>query len=385
MEPHIRQHLELILQSQRRLEARLDRLDLAAGVVGTEADVADREAGRIRATPAVGGGESSGRDTTPFATSRLFARASDRALSDVAAGARTRTLEPRASLFQPLDEDDALYVIAAGIFECGRSESDEPVLAGPGDVLGLADLVRGSVRSSFARTPTGGEVLELSRSTILRVFGENPDLFLSAGRRLLETDGTAVDVVYSNRRCLSGAFSEVALESLMRALLTSGAVGTVTLSDGSGAVRGRVTIGGGSVLGARFAHLRGREAVLQALQVLGDEGGFSFTGTEHDAMVVATGERVDEDGMGLLDEAVNARDELTRLDRTYAREFGGTLKVGARTLVWRSPSTREIAEVVWHGIKEGRSLDDIERRLPRSRGAVRKVVAEMLAWGILAG
>ncbi|HET8644302.1 MAG TPA: cyclic nucleotide-binding domain-containing protein, partial [Vicinamibacteria bacterium] len=278
---------------------------------------------------------------------------------------------------------DRLYIVKSGVLEVlsnrDGAESVPVAYLGEGDVLGEVALLTGSPRSATARAPERAEVFTLDKAVFADLMQTLPtfarDLCVLLARRL---EATTLKIPRATTKQLQGNLRFFDLATVIQTLIGAQQTGTllVTLADGGERVT-EMFFYKGNVAKARFHHLTGDDAVFQLFQSP-LEGDFSFTGKVVDEEDVQAD--ITMPAISLLMESVRLQDELPLL-RARLPEPGQVMHQKAAQLAWTEADTVELAATVWHRLKKGASLNDLQREIPRCTHAIYSTVAGLLESG----
>jgi phosphoserine phosphatase RsbU/P len=148
----------------------------------------------------------------------LFASIPPDEIKKIFAGLRRSLLPPLSALFHEGDHGDCFYLIMEGTVDIIQAlgTADERVLTtmSPGDFFGEMCLLDPStVRSASALSPTGAQLLEMSRTDfndLLRRWPETAyNLARSLSSRLRDTDNVTISELKEKNRLLEKAYREL--------------------------------------------------------------------------------------------------------------------------------------------------------------------------------
>lgn len=316
--------------------------------------------------------------------SDLFAN-QDRAVLDAVLSQGTfETFGPGAIVFKQGDAGDRLYVIKSGVLEVITQPADNTptvtvAFLGVGEVVGELALLTGSPRSATIRCPENAELFRLDKAVFDDLMGSLPGMARSMceviARRL---EATTLKSRRVETKQLSGNLQFFDLATVIQTLIGSHQTGSLIVSSPKHQRVSEIVFFKGNIVRAVFQHLKGDDAMFQLFQSK-PEGEFAFTSRE-----VEEPQRPDitMPGISLLMESVRMSDELPMLqERLTDRKKVHKPKVAE--LEWTDGESRAAAKDVFAHMKDGASIEALEKESGRCSYWVYKVVLTLQTAGHL--
>ena len=314
--------------------------------------------------------------------SELFESQPEEVIRAVLAQGMLLEFGPGEVVFRQGDRGDRLYVVKSGVLEVlsTPTESTEAIpiaYLGTGEVLGELALLTGSARSATVRSPEHAELFAVDRGVFIDLMDTLPafprNLCVVLARRL---ETTTLKVPRASGKQLQGSLRFFDLATVIQTLIGSHQTGTLVVSREKRKLA-ELFFFRGNIYRARYRQLTGEDAVFQLFQTE-VEGEFSFTGREIREEEVQS--EVTLPAISLLMESVRLQDELPMLeeklpdpDRVFRQAVG--------QLSWEDADTVELAASVWVRLKNGASIRDLQRDVPRCSYSIYHTVATLLEGG----
>jgi CRP-like cAMP-binding protein len=313
--------------------------------------------------------------------SDLFERQPEEVLQAVLVQGQVMELGSQGILFRQGEEGERLYIVKSGALEVLTSGADGtetvPVAyLGVGEVLGEVALLTGSTRTATIRAPERAELFVLERRVFWDLMDTLPsfarDLCVVLARRL---DATTHKIPRTAARQLQGNLRFFDLATVIQTLIGAQQTGTLLVTQDEGAQKlAELFFFKGNIARGRVKHLTGDDAIYQLFQQP-LEGNFSFTGKPAEEGDVHAD--ITLPGISLLLEAVRLQDELALLKRKIpdpGRVFGQK----AVELQWSDVDSVELAASIWARLKNGSSVAELEKVIPRCSYAIYSTVAGLI-------
>jgi hypothetical protein len=320
-------------------------------------------------------------DTTVLTSAPIFAPLPEWVIQKVIARGEIRHYEEGAVLFSPADPSLEAYVVASGVIEICRLEpaTEEIVVVdyvGEGESVGEMILFTGSPWSSYARVPEEADIFAISRSQVIELCREEPDLalyfcqlfasrletWLKAGRR------------QETQRQLQGNLKYFDLAAILQTLGSAGHSGVLAISDELGNPYADLEFDEGKLAHARLGHLTGEQALYQLFQAT-PRGAFLFQGGTR--IEGETGPHVGVGVVGLLLEAMRLHDELMLL-RARFPDPDQIFQPCAERLEWSDSGTEEAAQDVWSHLHRIAPVSQLVAELPYSEAVILSIVNRLV-------
>jgi CRP-like cAMP-binding protein len=314
--------------------------------------------------------------------SELFESQPEEVVQAVLAQGQLLEFGPGEVVFRQGDRGDRLFVVKSGVLEvistpADGSEAVPVAYLGTGEVLGELALLTGSARSATVRSPEHAELFSVDRTVFVDLMDTLPafsrNLCVVLARRL---ETTTLKVPRASGKQLQGSLRFFDLATVIQTLISSHQTGTLVVSREKRKVA-ELLFHHGNILRARYRQLIGDDAVFQLFQTE-VEGEFSFTGREIRDEDVQS--EVTLPAISLLMESVRLQDELPVLKERLP-DPDRVFRQAVDQLAWSEPDSVELAASVWARLKNGASIRDLQREVPRCSYAIYRTVASLLETG----
>jgi len=311
--------------------------------------------------------------------SELFENQSAEVIRAVLAQGQLLEFGPADVVFRQGEEGDRLFVVKSGVLEVVATPTDgsEPTVVaylGTGEVIGELALLTGSPRSATVRSPEHAVLFAVEKAVfldlmdVLPAFSRNLCVLLA---RRLET--TTLKAPRASGKQLQGNLRFFDLATVIQTLIGSHQTGALVVTQDKHKLA-EMFFYHGNIARARYRQLVGDDAVFQLFQST-VEGDFSFTG--RDVREEEVQSEVSMPAISLLMESVRMQDELPMLKQRLP-DAERVFRQKAAQLAWDEPESIELAATVWSRLKEGASLAELQREVPRSTYSLYKTVATLL-------
>lgn len=124
-------------------------------------------------------------------------------LRDIAKGALGRDYQPGEAVFHQGEVGDSLYIVQRGQVELYLEEDGTEVhlcRLGPGDIMGMTALFRGTTRNVSVRAVDTARILTIDRRTLVKRLHEDPSLAYEVMRKIVDRLEYLKDEVRELRR-----------------------------------------------------------------------------------------------------------------------------------------------------------------------------------------
>jgi len=316
--------------------------------------------------------------------SDLFANQDRVVLDAVLSQGTFETFGPGAIVFKQGEAGDRLYVIKTGVLEVITQPSDNTptvtvAFLGVGEVVGELALLTGSPRSATIRCPENAELFRLDKAVFDDLMASLPGMARSMceviARRL---EATTLKSRRVETKQLSGNLQFFDLATVIQTLIGSHQTGSLIVSSPKHERVSEIVFFKGNIVRAIFQHLKGDDAMFQLFQSR-PEGEFAFTSRE-----VEEPQRPDitMPGISLLMESVRMSDELPMLQERLT-DKKKVYKPKISELTWTDAESRTPALDVFAHLKDGASIEDLEKGSGRCSYWVYKVILTLQTAGQL--
>lgn len=320
-------------------------------------------------------------DPSFLAAATLFSPLPVPVLAKILASGTLRRYANGDVLFRAGDQTEEMFVVKTGVIEICRVDPDtggDKVVAyiGEGDAIGEMVLFTGSPRSSMARVPEEAEVFVITRSGVIELCRQEPDLALYFARVFasrLESwvkKGRRQDT----QRQLAGNLRFFDLATVMQTLGDSQSSGTLVIRTDLGRVHAELDFVDGRIVQARLGHLTAEQACYQLFQPP-PEGTFLFQGGLH--LDSDAGPRISANVMSVLMEAMRLQDEWNNVrDRFDDHERVFTPAPG--DLEWEDDDSLVAAFNIWSLLHRGLPLGVLLSESPYCSAVVLTVLDRLV-------
>jgi CRP-like cAMP-binding protein len=314
--------------------------------------------------------------------SELFESQPEEVIRAVLAQGQLLEFGPGEVVFHQGDRGERLFVVKSGVLEVLSTPTDasEPVpiaYLGTGEVIGELALLTGSTRSATVRSPEHAVLFAVDRAVFVDLMDTLPafsrNLCVVLARRL---ETTTLKVPRASGKQLQGSLRFFDLATVIQTLISSHQTGNLVVSREKRKVA-ELHFYRGNVFRARYRQLIGDDAVFQLFQTE-VEGEFSFTG--RDIREEDVQNEVSLPAISLLMESVRLQDELPVLKERLP-DPDRVFRQAVNQLAWDEPDSVELAASVWARLKNGASIRDLQRDVPRCSYAIYRTVSKLLDSG----
>lgn len=307
----------------------------------------------------------------------VFSPLPNEVLSKLLVRGQVRRFRSGELVFKKGDPTDDAFVIKSGIVEICRIDPESNTLKvvaylGEGESIGEMVLFTGSPRSSIARVPEEAELFSISRTSMIELCREEPDLALYFCRLFASRLESWVKKGrrQEGQRHLQGNLKFFDLATIMQTLGDTQATGTLIMRNELGRIFAELDFAEGRLRYAKLGHLRGEHAFYQLFQPP-PEGTFLFQSGQH--LEDDPGPKVDQSVVSLLMEAVRLQDEWNVRKDAFADPDKIYLPT-ADEMQWQDDGSIVVAFDIWSLLHRAMPFSQLVLQLPYSTGTVLEVL-----------